>query len=162
MIKINQLDAAGFYLGDVIVGTDVIYLADTPVTEAIDGEVVSVTRQKTLLPENWTRALVRDGYFKAQYQGAVPDSNGEWSAGEWVETGAPPSVTPESQYQVRTELRAAALAAIAPLQYAVDLGIAEEAESAQLNEWKKYVVDLSRIDKKPGWPTEVIWPAIPA
>ncbi|MBS4090754.1 tail fiber assembly protein, partial [Pseudomonas rustica] len=74
----------------------------------------------------------------------------------------PPLVTPESQYQVRTELRAAALAAIAPLQYTVDLGIAEEVEAALLNEWKKYVVDLSRIDKKPGWPTEVVWPAIPA
>lgn len=162
MIKINQLDAAGFYIGDVIVGTAVIYLFDTPEVEVVDGEPVAVVRRKTVLPENWTRALVGDGFFKAQYQGAARDSNGEWSAGEWVETGAPPLITAERQHQVRAELRSVALAAIAPLQYAVDLGIAEEAESAQLNEWKKYVVDLSRIDKQPGWPAEVTWPNSPA
>ncbi|WP_025110066.1 tail fiber assembly protein [Pseudomonas sp. H1h] len=162
MIKINQLDAAGFYIGDVIVGTTSIYLVDTPEVEIVDGESVAVIRRKTVLPENWTRTLVGDGFFKAQYQGASRDSNGEWSAGEWIETGAPPSITAERQYQMRAELRSVALAVIAPLQYAVDLDIAEEAEAAQLNEWKKYMVDLNRIDKQPGWPTEVTWPSPPA
>jgi len=162
MIKINQLDATGFYIGDVIVGTASIYLVDTPEVEVIDGESVAVIRRKTVLPENWTRALVGDGFFKAQYQRGVRDSNGEWTAGDWVETGAPPVITAEGQYQVRAELRSEALAAIAPLQYAVDLDIAEETEAAQLNEWNRYVVELSRIDKQPGWPTEVTWPNPPA
>nr|DAL36827.1 MAG TPA_asm: tail fiber assembly protein [Caudoviricetes sp.] len=44
--------------------------------------------------------------------------------------------------------------AIAPLQDAVDLGIATDEESITLTEWKKYRVMLMRVDTaKPVWPT---------
>ncbi|ECC1482190.1 tail fiber assembly protein [Salmonella enterica subsp. salamae] len=43
---------------------------------------------------------------------------------------------------------------IAPLQDAVDLGIATVEESAALSDWKKYRVLLMRVDTaKPVWPT---------
>ncbi|EJZ7019556.1 tail fiber assembly protein [Salmonella enterica] len=42
---------------------------------------------------------------------------------------------------------------IAPLQDAVDLGIATDDEKAQLDEWKKYRVLVSRVDtSNPDWP----------
>lgn len=44
--------------------------------------------------------------------------------------------------------------AIAPLQDAVDLGMATEEETAALTEWKKYRVLLMRVDTAdPDWPT---------
>ncbi|EGD3971633.1 tail fiber assembly protein [Salmonella enterica] len=46
---------------------------------------------------------------------------------------------------------------IAPLQDAVDLGIATDDEKARLDEWKKYRVRVNRVDTlKP------VWPEIPA
>ncbi|ENY9400323.1 tail fiber assembly protein [Salmonella enterica] len=42
---------------------------------------------------------------------------------------------------------------IAPLQDAVDLGIATNDEKAQLDEWKKYRVLVNRVDtSNPDWP----------
>ncbi|EJB9143170.1 tail fiber assembly protein, partial [Salmonella enterica] len=42
---------------------------------------------------------------------------------------------------------------IAPLQDAVDLGIATDDEKARLDEWKKYRVRANRVDtSNPDWP----------
>lgn len=42
------------------------------------------------LPLNWTKDLVGDGYYKAQYQRATKNTDtGEWSNGNWIETGGP-------------------------------------------------------------------------
>ena len=50
---------------------------------------------------------------------------------------------------------ALATVAIAPLQDAVELGIATAEETAALSEWKKYRVLLMRVDTaKPEWPTQ--------
>ena len=51
--------------------------------------------------------------------------------------------------------------AIAPLQDAVDLGMATEAEEAALLEWKKYRVLLNRVEQQEGYPSSVEWPAMP-
>ena len=58
--------------------------------------------------------------------------------------------------------RAAADSAIAPLQDAVDLDDATEAEVAALKAWKKYRVALNRLPEQPGYPTDIDWPAPPA
>ena len=52
----------------------------------------------------------------------------------------------------------AATKAIAPLQYAVDLGMDTEEESARLTAWKRYCVTVNRIDLTEPSPT---WPAMP-
>jgi hypothetical protein len=49
---------------------------------------------------------------------------------------------------------------IAPLQDAVDLGIATVEETARLAEWRKYRVMLSRTDVTDA--TTIDWPVIPA
>ncbi|EJB9345845.1 tail fiber assembly protein, partial [Salmonella enterica] len=46
---------------------------------------------------------------------------------------------------------------IAPLQDAVDLGIATDDEKARLDEWKKYRVRANRVDtSNPDWPEQPV------
>ncbi|WP_284508306.1 tail fiber assembly protein [Caballeronia sp. NCTM5] len=84
----------------------------------------------------------------------------------WVYDGAtfagpaPVSMTQEDIVVANTSLRDSKLAqaalAIAPLQDAVDLGEATDAESALLKAWKQYRVAVNRIDLEdasPDWPT---------
>ncbi len=58
--------------------------------------------------------------------------------------------------------RAQADQAIAPLQDAVDLDEATEAEVLRLKEWKRYRVALNRLSEQPGYPVVIDWPAPPA
>ncbi|KAA8712467.1 tail fiber assembly protein [Pseudomonas cannabina] len=51
---------------------------------------------------------------------------------------------------------------IAPLQYAVDLGEATEAEKTSLLEWKRYSVKLNRIEQSPDYPLQIEWPSLPS
>lgn len=51
---------------------------------------------------------------------------------------------------------------IAPLQYAVDLGMATEADSANLVLWKQYSVAVNRVSDQPEFPRTISWPAPPA
>ena len=60
--------------------------------------------------------------------------------------------------QIRAEKIAAASAAIAPLQDAVELECATDDEKARLPAWKKYRVDLSRLDISAP---EISWPEAP-
>ncbi|RYY85106.1 MAG: hypothetical protein EOO15_17845 [Chitinophagaceae bacterium] len=52
--------------------------------------------------------------------------------------------------------------AIAPLQDAVDLDEATQAEAAALKQWKRYRVALNRLPDQPGYPATIDWPAPPA
>lgn len=93
---------------------------------------------------------------------------GDW----WIVNGTPSEVDPEvpatlpplNESDARavrdTFLRLAAVR-IAPLQDAVDLDEATEEETAALTEWKRYRIDLNRIDQQPGFPAEVVWPTKP-
>jgi hypothetical protein len=59
-------------------------------------------------------------------------------------------------------LRALADTAIAPLQDAVDIDDATDADVALLKAWKKYRVALNRLPDQPGYSTTIDWPDIPA
>ncbi|WDZ97996.1 tail fiber assembly protein [Herbaspirillum sp. WKF16] len=61
----------------------------------------------------------------------------------------------------RATLLAAAANAIAPLQDAVDLEIATDAEKAELTAWKQYRVALSRIGQQATYPMDIDWPEAP-
>lgn len=61
-----------------------------------------------------------------------------------------------------TRLRAAADYAIAPLQDAVDVDEATDADLVALKSWKKYRVALSRVIEQPQFPDAIEWPAVPA
>lgn len=51
---------------------------------------------------------------------------------------------------------------IAPLQDAVDLDMATDEEVASLKEWKKYCVQLNRIEQQVEFPDSVEWPIFPS
>lgn len=63
--------------------------------------------------------------------------------------------------QRRDELLQVAAIRIAPLQDAQDLGAATNAEKARLLAWKRYRVDLNRIDQQESFPATVHWPEVP-
>lgn len=59
-------------------------------------------------------------------------------------------------------LRAIADYAVAPLQDAVDVDEATEAEVASLKAWKKYRVALNRVPDQGQYPDAIEWPVAPA
>ncbi|WP_232925170.1 tail fiber assembly protein, partial [Pseudomonas sp. S4_EA_1b] len=59
-------------------------------------------------------------------------------------------------------LRSVADYAIAPLQDAVDVDEATDADLAALKSWKKYRVALSRVIEQPQFPDAIEWPVAPA
>lgn len=87
---------------------------------------------------------------------SAPFYNVESKQMEWVSVTAP-TRTPEeiiadNREALLSRQREAAITSF-PLQSAVDLGIASEAEKAQLEALKKYVVKLMDVDlSAPEWP----------
>ncbi|POA26313.1 MULTISPECIES: tail fiber assembly protein [unclassified Pseudomonas] len=51
--------------------------------------------------------------------------------------------------------------AIAPLQDAVDIDDATDADVVLLKAWKKYRVALNRLPDEPGYPSNISWPVTP-
>ncbi|TDB56175.1 tail fiber assembly protein [Photorhabdus luminescens] len=85
---------------------------------------------------------------------------GKNSLPEWVDI--PPPTQEELQLQAKNkkqQLIVNASKQIAPLQDAVDIGMATEAEKSALLEWKKYRVLLTRVDilQTP----DIEWPEMP-
>lgn len=87
-------------------------------------------------------------------------------SGGWVFDGekiAKRIYTPEENREQAKVEQAARIATaakhIAPLQDAVDLGIASDAEKIQLDAWKKYRVMLYRIDFSTA--INIDWPGVP-
>ncbi len=88
------------------------------------------------------------------------------------ETGYPVSVVPpvinptdedfivDASCKINALLSSVALK-IAPLQDAVDLGIATAEETASLTAWKTYRVAVNRIPTQSGYPTNINWPEQP-
>ena len=78
--------------------------------------------------------------------------------------GQPILITPPVDYigaadSEKTQRLAEATAKIAPLQDAVDLGIATDDEVAQLNAWKTYRVEVNRVDTSTA--PDITWPVPP-
>jgi hypothetical protein len=64
----------------------------------------------------------------------------------------------QNNLQIRDQCLAGAAINMAPLSDAVDLGIATEAESALLIQWRKYRVALGRLDLSS---LDIVWPQPP-
>ncbi|MDK7758350.1 tail fiber assembly protein [Providencia rettgeri] len=80
----------------------------------------------------------------------------------WIEAPEPTQteLIAEAEYQ-KQALLTEATAAIAPLQDAVDLGIATDEEREQLKKWKNYRVLINRVDTSIApninWPEKPEW-----
>lgn len=98
------------------------------------------------LPENVTPVSPSGEYQK-------------WDGKAWVKDEAAETAAQLRQAEeAKNSLLQIASEKIAPLQDAVDLGIATEDEKAQLDEWKKYRVLVNRVDILAS---DIIWPGIP-
>lgn len=97
---------------------------------------------------------------------AVPSEAAIW-ADEWFSLELPPDpVVPlEQRVEAARVLRDGyltnAAVRIAPLQDAVDLGSASAEDQALLALWKRYRVDLGRIEQQAGFPDDIDWPSEP-
>ncbi|EAZ9263006.1 tail fiber assembly protein [Salmonella enterica] len=93
------------------------------------------------LPENVT-LVSPDG----EYQ--------KWDGKAWVKDEAAETAAQLRQAEeTKSRLLQIASEKIAPLQDAVDLGVATDEEKSQLGEWKKYRVLVNRVDTtNPDWP----------
>ncbi|MEM0634030.1 tail fiber assembly protein [Providencia rettgeri] len=78
----------------------------------------------------------------------------------WIEAPEPTQteLIAEAEYQ-KQALLTEATAAIAPLQDAVDLGIATDEEREQLKKWKNYRVLINRVDTSIA--PNINWPEKP-
>ncbi|HIE2033711.1 TPA: tail fiber assembly protein, partial [Salmonella enterica] len=99
------------------------------------------------LPENVTSVSPGDGYKKWDSKAKV-----------WVnDEGAEVAARLREAEGTKSRLLQMASGKIAPLQDAVDLGIATDDEKAQLDEWKKYRVLVNRVDtSNPDWPDKPV------
>lgn len=122
-----------------------------------------IIRQQTydvqgMFPENLSVAVVN--------KKSVPKDFPENADGQWIFNGKKitPRVIPESELIAQAEENHAQLMAeanqkIAPLQDAVDLGMATEAEEVSLTAWRTYRVLLSRIEVSTA--PNIEWPEPP-
>ncbi len=76
----------------------------------------------------------------------------------------PPLRSKDDEIEAATEQKTAYLALasreILPLQDAVDLGMATDEEASALSEWRKFRVNVNRIDISTA--PDIVWPPIPA
>ncbi|MDU4402883.1 MAG: tail fiber assembly protein [Citrobacter koseri] len=97
---------------------------------------------------------------KATSKNKMADISGEWvfKDGKIQPRQYSQNELIEQAETKKAELLSAAAAAIAPLQDAVDIGMATNEETALLLEWKKYRVQVNRVDTStaPGieWPEQ--------
>lgn len=92
-----------------------------------------------------------------------PSDFHEWGGEGWLmNAAAQAQAAAVSVKQERDAALRLAATRIAPLQDAVDLGVATDAEVDQLRHWKAYRVQLSRIEQQAGFPLEVDWPDAPS
>ncbi|EBE6211530.1 tail fiber assembly protein [Salmonella enterica] len=99
------------------------------------------------LPENATSVSPGGGYKKWDSKTQV------WANDEAAEAAA----RLREAEGTKNRLLQIASEKIAPLQDAVDLGIATDDEKAQLDEWKKYRVLVNRVDTtNPVWPEQPV------
>ncbi|EAO9594474.1 tail fiber assembly protein [Salmonella enterica] len=78
----------------------------------------------------------------------------KWDGKAWVKDEAAEKAAQLRQAEeTKSRLLQIASEKIAPLQDAVDLGVATDEEKSQLGEWKKYRVLVNRVDTtNPDWP----------
>jgi len=104
------------------------------------------------------------GAVATEFMGAAPEGKyrapGTGGAPAWMDLPEPTrDQLAAAAASRRQALLTAATAAIAPLQDAVDLDMAQEAEKVQLTAWKKYRVLVNRIS--PADAPDINWPDTP-
>lgn len=144
---VSQLNPEGFYIGPAI--ADVSPLE--PGVFLIPGGAIDMAPPDHLEPGKRYRSV-----------------NGKWVAEGDPDSGVPSQLElPSKEYldqAARTRrdvLLERASSRLAPLQDAVDLEIATQAERSSLTAWKTYRVQLNRVSEQTGYPDAIEWPVEP-
>ncbi|MBM3106200.1 tail fiber assembly protein [Pseudomonas sp. V1] len=152
------------------------YAYTDPPPESVPGHAIvrDLTRQAWVLVED-NRGTVYDVSTGAPKQydvlGALPPELTRqeymgnfhyWDGFSWVlDTEAQKESIRTKGVALRDEKLAVASTRIAPLQDAVDLGEATEVEQIMLLAWKRYRIELNRLEQQPGYPLSIDWPPSP-
>lgn len=118
-----------------------------------------VYRTDTGLRENWTAFGELPEGLTAE---PCPGPYHVWADGGWrLDASAESEAQKLVALDARDGLLRIAATRMAPLTDAVELGEATPEEEAELKAWKRYRVDLNRIQLQSGFPSVIDWPAVP-
>lgn len=96
----------------------------------------------------------------------VPDGCAFLPEGSTIPDAVPPEPTAAEKLDLamveRDRLLGVAALRISPLQYAIDLGVATEAEKENLRLWKIYSLEVNRVPGQPSFPEVIEWPVEPS
>ncbi|WP_017903615.1 tail fiber assembly protein [Pseudomonas asplenii] len=165
----NAHPVTGEFIGEGMADPDPLEIGNwlIPAHAFTDEPPVAGKNQAAVRTDNgWE--LVAD-YRGTTYYMGTPEARTIEELGVTVPEGATETPPPPSTAELtalaigkRDGLLGVAALRIAPLQDAVDLGDATDAETAALKSWKQYRVALNRIEQKSGFPSVIDWPAAPA
>lgn len=122
---------------------------ETDINASIPEDAIEIT------DKTWNAMLLG----QSQGQLIAPGKGGKPVLVERVLTDEEKTLQAES---LKRELRAKADEAIAPLQDAVEEGMATDAEASSLSAWKQYRILLNRVITSVSDGAEINWPQIPA
>lgn len=94
-----------------------------------------------------------------------PDSASfcQWNGIEWVlDSAAQEQAAIAQVFSLRDSLLRSAALRMAPLQDAMELEEATADELDRLRAWRRYRVQLSRVEQQQGFPNAIEWPEVPA
>lgn len=101
---------------------------------------------------------VPDGYTSKQ----PPSPNHTWGGSSWrLNKDLENAALQQEANATRSKLLTDAAVRMGPLQDAVDIGEASDAEKELLVAWKRYRVYLNRIELQEGFPKTIVWPLSP-
>lgn len=127
---------------------------DAPQAARFPSDIVDPADGKVVLPiPEATEPAPSQGYAAIDWDQLVTLEDKAQAAAEQLRVTATAEIA---------QRRTMADNAIAPLQDAVDLEEATEAEAAALKEWKRYRITLNRLSELASFPDEIDWPAAPA
>ncbi|CAM3377394.1 phage tail protein [Pseudomonas floridensis] len=86
-----------------------------------------------------------------------------WQEGNWVvDEDARRLAFTSAALIVRDQCLQVAAKHIAPLQYAEEFGDITGPEKFRLLEWKRYSIEVNRIEQSPDYPFHIDWPPAPS
>jgi hypothetical protein len=126
---------------------DNIFETDNPITDEFPSNQVWV--DVTALP-------------KIDYSWNAVNTDGVWTFTDSDMWGQPSQLSNQLRSARTPRLeRANSTLASSALAYKVELGLATPADEAALLAYKQFFIDMSNVNKQPGYPLTVTWPEVP-
>ena len=133
---------------------------DAQAVQLIDLRNRLVYRKDNGNPFYWTEFGPRPDYLTIKPR---PNSYYVWKDDDWVLDVDAERAGQAAQADIDRDNRLREVVIrVAPLQYAYELGEASSDQLGALQAWKRYALNLARIELQPGYPATIEWPTAPA